>query len=84
MGTIDKYWVRLSCNHCGASETSVASEKGSAWGSSWESLDAFTKFETTLSGGGYEPPDIISAICKTCHQSAMIFNEFGMNRPAKF
>lgn len=85
MGTIDKLWVKLTCDKCGVSEVATASDKGSGWGGShWNDLGGFVKFDAVITGGGNTDPDVTSAKCKSCGHVAKIDEEYGFGRPAGF
>ena len=84
MGTIDRVWVKVTCEHCKVSETATAAEKGSGWGSSWNSLGDFDKFNASVRGGGNEMPDVLSATCKKCGNAATLTSECGFERPVGF
>lgn len=71
MGIIDKSTCRLTCPHCGASETANVLDKGSNWsGSHWQSGAKFERFETSWFGGGSTEPNLILATCKQCGVAA--------------
>lgn len=85
MGIIDTLWVKISCDNCGISETSSASDKGSGWGgSSWNDLSLFANFDAILIGGGKKEPNVTSAKCKKCNQIAKIDSAYGLDKPSRF
>jgi hypothetical protein len=85
MGVIEKLWIKLTCNGCGATETSSALDKGSGWsGSQWGSLGSFTLFDVICEGGGKNEPNIVSAKCKACSSDASVKTAYGFGRPSDF
>jgi hypothetical protein len=85
MGTIDKLWVKLTCEACDISETSSASDKGSGWsGSHWNQLGPYSDFDATMEGGGKVDPEVTSAKCKRCGCEATIESAYGFSRPKGF
>ena len=85
MGTIDKLWVKLTCETCGATETASALDKGSMWsGSHWLGLGGFSLFEVHTSGGGLKEPEVTTASCKKCRAPAGVEQAYGSRRPEGF
>lgn len=85
MGVQDKLWVKLTCQSCGNSETSSASDYGSGWsGSKWGGINQFEKFTVVCHGGGAEEPEVVSATCKECGGAASIKNAYGFGTPSGF
>jgi predicted nucleic-acid-binding Zn-ribbon protein len=73
MGIIDETTYKLHCPKCGHSESLSILDKGSNFGGScWQSGAVFTSFETNLTGGGVQAPQLTTAICKTCGTTAII------------
>jgi len=79
MGVIDKTWVKLTCNKCGATETSSAVQKGSAYNiGSWSDLSPFSKFQATTKRGE-DGPEVTAATCNKCKAPAKV--EAGFSPP---
>lgn len=71
MGTLDSAWIRLSCKKCGITEDKRYSDKGSMWsGSCWNDIPAFEDFDIESTPGGKQEPEIISAKCAACGETA--------------
>ncbi len=85
MGTIDKLWIKLTCNGCESTETSSALDKGSRWsGFNWDRPDPFTLFDVICEGGGKNEPTVVSAKCKACSSDASVQTAYGFGRPSGF
>lgn len=85
MGTIDKLWVKVSCESCGVSETNSVSDKGSGWGGShWGSLGGFVNFSVNSSGSGKTEPSVGSATCNSCGSQAKVKEAYGFGKPEGF
>ena len=85
MGTIDKLWIKLSCDACEGSETRSVLDKGSMWsGSHWGDLGSFLAFDVESRGGGGQEPEVVSSICKSCGAAAKVETAYGSNRPDGF
>jgi phage terminase large subunit GpA-like protein len=72
MAIMDQMTFRFSCPQCGATESIKFQEKGSGWGSSWESSSTLSKFTAEWSGGDRIEPEVKSAVCNECGSKANV------------
>lgn len=85
MGVIDKLWIKITCEHCGCSETLSVLDKGSSYGGShWGNPSPSTKFSVVFEGGGTTEPTITSAKCVACNCTAVVKEKYGFGRPEGF
>lgn len=71
MGTIDSATITITCPQCGLTESDRILDKGNPFGG-WDwGKPTFTKFETQVTGGGKEEPEV-RASCPTCKVPAMV------------
>jgi len=85
MGSIDRMWVKVSCEDCGVSQTNSSTDKGSGWsGSHWNDLGDFSDFDVTVSGSGKSEPTVSAGTCKKCGGEATIKKAYGFNKPGNF
>lgn len=72
MGTIDSQTAHFACPKCGATDSVKATEKGSAYGSSWGSFSKSELFEFSEAPQKYGMPMANNASCKSCGVNATI------------
>ena len=65
MGIVDQTTHSLKCS-CGAAESVVILQHGSAYGGSWQAGKPMVNFTVVWSNGEYTGPCISSATCNAC------------------
>lgn len=84
MGISDKFWVKLTCPSCNATDTVSVNDKGNSFGGASWGVPTSDAFDLTGTGGGKTEPEVTSATCKQCGTAAVVESRFGFGRPSGF
>ena len=85
MGTIDKLWVKLSCDICGEEGVSAVLEKDSGLsGLDWGNRRSLSSFDVSARGEWKRQSEVISAMCRNCGAVASVKTAYGIDRPEGF